>query len=375
MPESSSGRRPGVVATAAAPGHIGRHTHLIIVAEQRGAAPAASHPPPLPRYARRDDPPQRSLETAERVSGILTGFAVVGLAVVVGYIIARIDLLGPHARPVLSRLTFFVLSPFLLFTVLAQADVATLFSALLPVSMITAAVIIGVYALVSSLILRRRVGETVIGALSAGQVNSNNIGIPISLYMLGNAAYSAPVILFQLLVLMPIALAILDAATSGTRNLTRILVQTAKNPMLIGSALGVLVAVLDVDLPPIVFDPLHLIAGACVPVLLMSYGMSLYGQRVLTEPGRRLDVVIASALKLVAMPALAFLVATLFGLPADQVFVVVVLAALPTAQNVFNFAQRYGVGEILSRDVVFISTVGCLPVLFAVALLLDHSPA
>ncbi|KTS02123.1 AEC family transporter [Microbacterium testaceum] len=309
------------------------------------------------------------------MSGVLTGFAVVGLAVVVGYVIARIDLLGPHARPVLSRLTFFVLSPFLLFTVLATADVGTLFSALLPVSMITAAVIIGIYALISAMILRRRVGETVIGALSAGQVNSNNIGIPISLYMLGNAAYSAPVILFQLLVLMPIALSILDAATSGSRSPWRILRQTAKNPMLIGSALGVLVAVLDIDLPPIVFDPLHLIAGACVPVLLMSYGMSLYGQRVLTEPGRRLDVILASALKLVAMPALAWAVATWFALPADQVFVVVVLAALPTAQNVFNFAQRYGVGEILSRDVVFISTIGCLPVLFAVALLLEHSPA
>ncbi|MDF2047054.1 AEC family transporter [Microbacterium sp. Kw_RZR3] len=309
------------------------------------------------------------------MSGVLTGFAVVGLAVVVGYVIARIDLLGAHARPVLSRLTFFVLSPFLLFTVLATADVGTLFSALLPVSMITAAVIIGIYALISAVILRRRVGETVIGALSAGQVNSNNIGIPISLYMLGNAAYSAPVILFQLLVLMPIALSILDAATSGSRSPWRILRQTAKNPMLIGSALGVLVAVLDIDLPPIVFDPLHLIAGACVPVLLMSYGMSLYGQRVLTEPGRRLDVILASALKLVAMPALAWAVATWFALPADQVFVVVVLAALPTAQNVFNFAQRYGVGEILSRDVVFISTLGCLPVLFAVALLLEHSPA
>jgi len=309
------------------------------------------------------------------VTGVLTGFAVVGLAVVVGYVIARIDLLGPHARHVLSRLTFFVLSPFLLFTVLATADVATLFSALLPVSMITAAVIIGVYALVSAVILKRRVGETVIGALSAGQVNSNNIGIPISLYMLGNAAYSAPVILFQLLVLMPIALSVLDAATSGSRSPWRILRQTAKNPMLIGSALGVLVAVLGIDLPPIVFDPLHLIAGACVPVLLMSYGMSLYGQRVLTEPGRRLDVIIASALKLVAMPALSWLIATWFGLPAEQVFIVVVLAALPTAQNVFNFAQRYGVGEILSRDVVFISTIGCLPVLFTVALLLDHSPA
>jgi malonate transporter len=66
----------------------------------------------------------------------LTGFAVVGLAIAVGYIIGRIDLLGEHARFVLGRLTFFVLSPFLLFTVLAQSDARVLFSSLLPVSAI-----------------------------------------------------------------------------------------------------------------------------------------------------------------------------------------------------------------------------------------------
>ena len=53
----------------------------------------------------------------------LTGFVVVGVAILVGWILGRIDLLGEHARPVLARLTFFVLSPFLLFVVLAQADV------------------------------------------------------------------------------------------------------------------------------------------------------------------------------------------------------------------------------------------------------------
>lgn len=47
----------------------------------------------------------------------LTGFVVVGVAILVGWIIGRIDLLGEHAKPVLARLTFFVLSPFLLFVV------------------------------------------------------------------------------------------------------------------------------------------------------------------------------------------------------------------------------------------------------------------
>jgi malonate transporter len=143
----------------------------------------------------------------------LTGFAVVGLAIAVGYVIGRIDLLGSGARHVLGRLTFFVLSPFLLFTVLAQADARVLFSALLPVSAIAAVAVIAVYVIVAKLVWKRPVGETVIGALSAGQVNSNNIGIPLSLYLLGSAAYPAPVILMQLLVFTPISLTILDTVT------------------------------------------------------------------------------------------------------------------------------------------------------------------
>jgi len=308
--------------------------------------------------------------TSELVLSVLTGFLVVGVAIVVGYIVGRIDLLGPHARYVLSRLTFFVLSPFLLFVVLARADVATLFSALLPVSMLAAAVIFAIYAVVARFVLRRGVGESVIGALSGGLVNSNNIGIPISLYMLGNAAFSAPVILFQLLIVMPIALALLDAATSGARSAGRILRQTARNPMLIGSALGVLVALLDLELPPIVFDPLTLVANACVPIMLISFGISLHGQRVLATGGRRADVLVASTLKLLVMPVAAWLLALAFSLPSEQVLIVVVLAALPTAQNVFNYAQRYDIGEIIARDTIFITTLGCVPVLFLATLLL-----
>ncbi|MBD8024188.1 AEC family transporter [Microbacterium gallinarum] len=301
----------------------------------------------------------------------LTGFVVVGVAILVGWIIGRIDLLGEHGRPVLARLTFFVLSPFLLFVVLAQADVRTLFSALLPVSAIAAVAMFAVFVLIARFVWRRSVGETVIGALSAGQVNSNNIGIPLSLYLLGSAAYPAPVILLQLLIFTPITMSILDAVTFGRATLWRSIVRTATNPIVLGSVLGTLVSVSRIELPPVVLEPLVLIANACVPVLLISYGMSLVGQRVLSPSGRRRDIVLATTLKLVAMPLVAWVVAEfVFGLSDQDVLVVVVLAALPTAQNVFNYSQRYDVGETISRDTVFLTTLGCLPVLIVVTLLL-----
>ncbi len=305
------------------------------------------------------------------VLDVLTGFVVVGVAILLGWVLGRIDLLGPHARHVLGRLTFFVLSPFLLLVVLAQADVHTLFSALLPVSAVAAVSVFLVYALVARLWWRRSVGETLIGTLSAGQVNSNNIGIPLSLYLLGSAAYPAPVILLQLIVFTPITMAIFEAISTGQRRVFPILRRTVTNPVVVGSVLGVLVSLSGIDLPPIVIEPLVLIANACVPVLLISYGISLHGQRVLGASGRRRDIVVASALKLVAMPLIAWAVAAfVFHLSPADVLIVTVLAALPTAQNVFNYAQRFDIGETIARDTVFLTTVGCVPVLLVITWLL-----
>ncbi|MBZ6371994.1 AEC family transporter [Microbacterium aurum] len=320
----------------------------------------------------------------------LTGFVVVGVAIALGWILGRIDLLGPRARHVLSRLTFFVLSPFLLFVVLAQADVHTLFSALLPVSAIAAVAVFIVYAVVARFVWRRGVAETLIGTLSAGQVNSNNIGIPLSLYLLGSAAYPAPVILLQLLVFTPVTMAIFEAVTSGQRRAIPILRRTVTNPIVVGSVLGVLVSLSGIRLPPIALDPLQLIADACVPVLLISYGISLHGQRILGPSGRRRDILLASALKLAAMPLVAWgdaatssslklaamplvawvVAAFVFHLSPHDVLIVTVLAALPTAQNVFNYAQRFDVGETIARDTVFLTTVGCVPVLLLIVTLL-----
>lgn len=303
--------------------------------------------------------------------GTLTGFVVVGVAIIVGWIIGRIDLLGPHARHVLGRLIFFVLSPFLLFVVLSQADVHTLFSSLLPVSAIAAAAVFAVHAVIARFVWKRSTGETLIGTLSAGQVNANNIGIPLSLYILGSAAYPAPVILLQLLVMTPISMTIFESITAGGGSFGKALRRTLLNPIVIGSVLGTIVSVSGIRLPPIVLDPAQLIANACVPILLISYGISLHGQRVLSASGRRRDILLASALKLLVMPAVAWAAAVfLFHLSPAEVLTVVVLAALPTAQNVFNYAQRYDVGESIARDTVFITTIGCIPVLMLATVLL-----
>lgn len=303
--------------------------------------------------------------------GVFAGFAVIAAVIAAGYLVGRLRLLGEHAPFVLSRLVFFVLTPCLLFSLLAHADPAVLFSSRLAVSALAAITCFVLFTVVALLVFRRGAADTVIGALGSGYVNANNIGIPVAAYVLGDATYSAPVVLVQLLVFAPIALAILDAATSGRVSVGRVLLQTIRNPLIIASALGTLIAVTGVELPELVFEPFRLIGAAAVPVVLIGFGMSLSRSRILEAGSGRRDVILASTLKLIVMPLAAFVLARfVFGMTGHELFAIVVLAALPSAQNVFNYAERYDRGVVIARDTVFITTVLCVPVLLVVALLL-----
>jgi malonate transporter and related proteins len=302
--------------------------------------------------------------------GVLQGFAIIGFIIAVGVLVGRLRLLGEHAPYVLSRLVFFVLTPSLLFTILASADVHALFSSRLVVSALAAVSCFVVFALVAALLFRRRLPEVVVGSLASGYVNANNIGIPVAAYVIGDATYSAPVVLVQLLVFAPVALALLGGSTSGRFSVGTLLLQTVRNPLIIASALGVLVAVTGVELPEFVFEPFRLLGAGAVGVLLVNFGMSLSSSRLLEPGSGRRDVVLATLLKLLLMPAVAFILARfVFGMTGHELFAIVVLAALPTAQNVFNYAQRYERGVIIARDTVLLTTVLCIPVLVAIALL------
>jgi malonate transporter len=305
------------------------------------------------------------------MAGVLTGFAIIGLVILIGYLTGLTKVLGEHAQFVLSRIVFFVLSPCLLFTVLADADVQTLFSSLLAVSAIAAGLSCLLFAGIALIVFRRKIPETVIGSLAAGYVNANNIGIPVAVYVLGDTALSAPVLLLQLLVIAPIALGILDVTTSGRVSFGRILLQPVKNPLIIGSFLGAMVSIFSIELPDPVMEPFRIIGAAAVPLVLISFGMSLHGARLLAPGSGRRDILVASFIKLAVMPLIAWIFGRfVFGLDDEHLFAAVVLAGLPTAQNVFVFAQRYGRGVSIARDVVLISTIGSVPVLVAVAALL-----
>jgi len=274
---------------------------------------------------------------------------------------------------VLSGLTFFVASPALLFETLSKARLQEVFAEPLLVTAVAAITTAAIFFTIARFWLKRALPESLMSAMSASLANSANLGIPIAVYVLGDASYVAPLLIFQLAFFTPMFLMILDSSTSTHRTtVIGFFLMILRNPMIVGSGLGLLVAGTGLQVPALVLEPIHLIGGAAIPAMLIAFGMSLNGTRPLqASAGRRADTLLASTFKLAVQPALAYVFAR-FGLGMDghALFAVVVTSALPTAQNVFVAASRYQTGLTVAKDTVLITTVVAVPAMIGVALLL-----
>lgn len=308
-----------------------------------------------------------------RVTGVLIGFGIIGVVIAVGYVVGRTGVLGDQGQWVLSRLVFFVLTPCLLFVTISHADVRLVFSPTWLVTSSATLLCAAISVLVMRVVWRRSVAVTTMATFAGAYVNANNVGLPVSVFVLGSATFVAPVLLFQLLILTPIVLTIMDVTTnrvSGEKR-WRAVVRPFTNPLVIASALGLLCTVLSVHIPPDVLKPVSLVGAAAVPVVLISFGMSLHGQQPLAAGEDRVVIIFQSVLKSLVMPLVACAVGSLvFHFSREELFVAVVLAGLPSAQNAFNYAQRYQTGVAVARDTVLITTIAAVPVLVAVAALL-----
>ncbi|MEU6468939.1 AEC family transporter [Streptomyces massasporeus] len=305
------------------------------------------------------------------MQGVLSGFAVIAVVIGVGYLIGRRGYLGDGGREVLTKLAFHVASPALLFTTLAQADLSVIFSDRLLVTAMSTAAAAGVFVAVGAA-RGWGVGRTTIGALCSSYVNSGNLGIPIAVYVLGDASLVAPVLLFQLVGVTPVALTVLDLASGGEkRPLWQRLLTPLRNPIALGSLAGVAVSASGLTVPGPLMDPLTLIGNMSVPAVLLAFGISLRGSTLPLRGTERAPVLLAVALKSVFQPLVAYaLAAGVFGLRGALLLDVVVTSALPAAQNLFTYASSYRVGEVLAREAILLSTVLAVPVLVVVAAVL-----
>lgn len=310
------------------------------------------------------------------MSGVISGFTVIFIVVGVGYLLGRTRVIGDHAHEVISRLVFFVFTPALLFHSMVTSDLSVVFSSTLVIAGGSAFLIGALYVVVAKLWFRRAVPELVIGGLSSSYVNSVNLGLPIAIFVLDDASFIAPLLLFQILIYSPIALLALDLTAldrdSGRSLLRDSLVAPITNPIVVGGLAGLSVSLIGWSPPAAVMSPVKMLGDASVPAALLAFGLSLTGVAVFKKGASpRRDIALASVLKMIVMPLAVYAIARWgFGQTGEALFAQVIIAALPTAQNVLVYATRYRRGQILARDTALITTLTSIPTIMIIALLL-----
>ena len=227
--------------------------------------------------------------------------------------------------------------------------------------------------LISVLVLKfvsnLKLAEISLAATATIWVNANNIGLPMSIYVLGDGSYVASTILYQILIFTPIMLFILDLTTKGKTSVLGVIAQPLKNPITIGSALGLSVALTRVELPDFVTMPFEILGSAAIPMMLLAFGIGLGAKApVGTEAKTFRGFWFVVLMKMVGFPIVVFCLSLfVFQLQGIELLAVVLISALPSAQNIYNFSSQYQVFVGQARRVVFYTTVGSVPVILGFA--------
>ncbi|MEW9837958.1 AEC family transporter [Mesorhizobium marinum] len=285
-----------------------------------------------------------------------------------GFFVARITRQPVEALGWMNTFIVYVALPALFFQLLAK----TPFERLTEWTFILGAVlstyfIFGLMFAGSMLIERSSIAESTVKGLAAAYGNIGYMGPGLALLVFGPEAAVPVALIFCFENIIHFAVAPMMMALSGGERraplqLARgVIRKIALHPFIIATAVGVAAAYLQVRPPLPVERLLEYLSAAAAPCALFAMGVTL-ALRPLKRVPKELGPI--AFLKLVLHPLVCYVVLSWVGDFSEVwLFSAVLLAALPTATNVFVIAQQYHVwverasASILLTTCISVATV------------------
>lgn len=182
------------------------------------------------------------------------------------------------------------------------------------------------------------------------------LGLPIAKVTLGDTAIPSVsmVVVFNAFILWTLVTVTIEWARHGSASWGGI-ARTARgvftNPVVVGILSGTAFGFTGFALPGVVDRTLTMIGQAAVPLSLIALGLGLAQYGVRSGWRESLGIVV---IKVIVMPAVAWSLATLIGLPPMEARVVTLLAAMPVGANVYLMAEQFKVmgGPVASSLVI-----------------------
>ncbi len=282
--------------------------------------------------------------------------------ILIGYVVARFNRQPEGALGWLNVFIVYVALPALFFKLVARTPIAELtrIDFIAADLAATYAVFILVFA-IGRFVRGNAVADCTIQALAGAYGNIGYMGPGLALLAFGEKA-AVPVALifcFENAVHFTVAPAMMALAGGDARPRAMVVLDVARkiafHPFIISTVLGFVAAALALEPPLPVQRLIDYLAQAAAPCALFAMGVTLA-----LRPLKRVPVEIGYIVpvKLLLHPLTVYLVLGLVGnFDPLWIYTAVLLAALPTATNVFVIAQQYGVWQERASATILITTV------------------
>lgn len=191
------------------------------------------------------------------------------------------------------------------------------------------------------------------GVMIQGMFRSNYVimGIPVATALLGADQLGTVSILIAVVVPLfnMLAVVVLEVFRGQKPKPLHILGQIAKNPLVIGSVLGILTLAAGIRLPHILERTIQNVSAIASPLQLFLLGAFFQFSGLKTY---RRELVTVSAAKLIVSPGLFLGLGALLGFRGVAFVSLIGIFASPTAVNSFTMAQQMGGDAELAGDIV-----------------------
>ncbi|WP_169570087.1 AEC family transporter [Sneathiella limimaris] len=282
-----------------------------------------------------------------------------------GYLIAKITKQPETAMGWLNTFIIYAALPSLFFKLLSKTPVEKLASwDFIAANLLVTFSIFVVVLLIALLIVRAGIAEGTILGLAAAYGNIGYMGPALAILTFGEIAAVPVALIFCFENVMHFTVAPTMMAFSGREKrgafslIQEILKRVFFHPFIIATIIGVGAAIIQFEPPKPVEGLINYLAQAAAPCALFAMGVSL-ALRPLKKVPIELGYVVPANLLL--HPLLMYIGLSWAGdFDPIWVYTAVLLAALPTATNVFVLAQQYGVWIERASAAILVTTVSSI---------------
>lgn len=285
------------------------------------------------------------------------------LVMALGYGTRRLGWLRREEISTINKIAFRIFLPCLLYYNIYCSDLSGSFDPLLMAYavggvLLTFGLALG-YTLLTEKLPERR------GVLIQGMFRSNYVimGIPVATALLGADQLGTVSILIAVIVPLfnMLAVVVLEVFRGQKPKPLHILGQIAKNPLVIGSVLGILTLVAGIRLPHILEQTIQSVSAIASPLQLFLLGAFFQFSGLKTY---RRELVTVSIAKLIVSPGLFLGLGALLGFRGVAFVSLIGIFASPTAVNSFTMAQQMGGDAELAGDIVVTTSAASILTLF-----------